>query len=221
MRIQGNHIIAEEGKILRRISDQKECGKEVYLGYAYYLNGEKLDEPLQELPEHYEEMNDPDYNPEEAVSITRGELSVMNRSISLLSSFSAMSINTMSLDGETALEFADIYPEWGNILGTGADAGFRFRNEGVLYEVLTPHTLSREWVPGNATLSLYKPVTRKQEEETGTEDNPIAWVQGMELFEGKYYTDKGILYRCTRSSGIPMAYNLEALAGTYVEEVPR
>lgn len=218
MIIQGNHITADEGKLLRRISDQQLFGNEVYLGYAYYLNGEKLEVPLLELPEHYEETDDPDYDPDETVSITRKDLAAMNRSISLLSSFSAMSINTMPLDEETALKFADIYPEWGNILGTEVSAGFRFRNGGVLYEVLQAHTLSGEWIPGTSTMALYKPVTRKQEEETGTEDNPIAWVQGMELYEGKYYTDKGVLYRCTRSSGIPMAYDLEALAGTYVEE---
>lgn len=54
-----NHIIAGEGKVFRRISDGVILGKEIYLGYAYYINGRTLSEPLLELPAHYEEINDP------------------------------------------------------------------------------------------------------------------------------------------------------------------
>lgn len=35
-------------------------GKEIYLGYTYYLGGKPLDEPLMELPEHYEEVDEPE-----------------------------------------------------------------------------------------------------------------------------------------------------------------
>ncbi|KAA5235356.1 hypothetical protein, partial [Bacteroides finegoldii] len=45
--------------VLRRISDGRLFGNEIYLGYTYYLSGEKLEEPLLELPEHYEEIDDP------------------------------------------------------------------------------------------------------------------------------------------------------------------
>ena len=48
---------ASEGKVLRRISDQKVFGSELWLGYTYYLGNKKLDEPLLELPEHYEEID--------------------------------------------------------------------------------------------------------------------------------------------------------------------
>ena len=57
--LNNNHITAEEGKVLRRISDGQLFGNEIYLGYTYYLSGEKLEEPLLELPEHYEEIDDP------------------------------------------------------------------------------------------------------------------------------------------------------------------
>lgn len=53
------HITAEEGKVLRRISDGQLFGNEIYLGYTYYLAGEELAEPLLEIPEHYEEIDDP------------------------------------------------------------------------------------------------------------------------------------------------------------------
>ena len=52
-------IKASEGKVFRRISDGFIFGKEINLGYTYYLGGKKLEEPLLELPEHFEEINEP------------------------------------------------------------------------------------------------------------------------------------------------------------------
>lgn len=56
--LNNRHILAEEGKVFRRISDGQLFGNEMYLGYTYYLAGEVLPEPILELPEHYEEIND-------------------------------------------------------------------------------------------------------------------------------------------------------------------
>ena len=58
-KLNNRHILADEGKVLRRISDGQLFGNEIYLGYTYYLSGEKLEEPLLELPAHYEEIDDP------------------------------------------------------------------------------------------------------------------------------------------------------------------
>ena len=52
-------IKASEGKVFRRISDGFIFGNEINLGYTYYLNGKKLDKPLLELPEHFEEIDEP------------------------------------------------------------------------------------------------------------------------------------------------------------------
>lgn len=55
-----NKIIkAQEGKVFRRISDGFIFGNEVSLGYTHYLGGKKLEEPLLELPEHFEEIDEP------------------------------------------------------------------------------------------------------------------------------------------------------------------
>ena len=60
VRIDGDFITikADEGKVLRRISDQMIFGKEITLGYTYYIGGKLLDTPLWELPEHYEEIDE-------------------------------------------------------------------------------------------------------------------------------------------------------------------
>ena len=52
-------IKAGEGKVFRRISDGFIFGKEINLGYTHYIGGEKLEEPLLELPEHFEEIDEP------------------------------------------------------------------------------------------------------------------------------------------------------------------
>lgn len=54
-----NIIKASEGKVFKRISDGFIYGKEINLGYAYFIGGVKLDQPLLELPEHFEEIDDP------------------------------------------------------------------------------------------------------------------------------------------------------------------
>lgn len=52
---------AAEGKVLRRKSDGWIAGTELWLGYTHYIGGIKLDEPLAELPEHYEEIDESDF----------------------------------------------------------------------------------------------------------------------------------------------------------------
>lgn len=60
MTIDGNHVTADEGKWLRRKSDGWVAGAEIFLGYTYYIGGVKIDPPLLELPEHYEEFDKPE-----------------------------------------------------------------------------------------------------------------------------------------------------------------
>lgn len=55
-----NHLIADLGKVLQRISDGQIFGEEIHLGYTYYLGGKLLPEPLLELPEHFIEIDTPE-----------------------------------------------------------------------------------------------------------------------------------------------------------------
>ena len=56
MIVEDNVIIADEGKTLRRIADKFVVGDRYALGYTYYLGGVKLDSPILERPEDYEEL---------------------------------------------------------------------------------------------------------------------------------------------------------------------
>lgn len=59
MIIEGNHIIAENGKVFRRIGTEDLFGNEIYLGYSHYIGGVKLEEPHLDVPEDFEEIDEP------------------------------------------------------------------------------------------------------------------------------------------------------------------
>ena len=67
--------------------------------------------------------------------------------------------------------------------------------------------------PSLDTAALYEAI---EVEASGTIDDPIAYVPPMEIFSGKYYTQRGVLYRCTRDSGTALSHDLSALVGLYV-----
>lgn len=132
----------------------------------------------------------------------------------------SMVVNKVPLTAAEALSLKALFPVWGSArlpMGTKVAAGFRFTYEGTLYEVVLEHALQADWLPG-VVPNLYKVV---QEEHEGTEADPIPWQHKMELEEGKYYIDKDVLYRCTRSSGQAMDYGLADLVGLYVEVVEK
>lgn len=195
-KLNSNHIIADDGKVFQRICDNAITGKEMWLGYVYYLNGKKLDIPVLEKPEHFREVNEEETNDEPVelpevidnsidnsdigensqnneeqenvnTPVTMGELRKMQREIKALSTMSYSIINKFPLSSEVALSVKELYPEWKDIIGSNVTQGFRFRYNGVLYEVIEAHTLQSELISDIASTSLYKAVT-VQEEESGT-----------------------------------------------------
>lgn len=55
--------------------------------------------------------------------------------------------------------------------------------------------------------------------EEGTRENPIAYNTNMEIFNGKYYIQNGVVYLCNRDSGAPLYHDLANLVGLYVTVV--
>lgn len=58
MTIKDNIITADEGKVFVRKEDGMKYGKEIVLGYTYYIGGVKLDEPHKDVPEDFEEIDE-------------------------------------------------------------------------------------------------------------------------------------------------------------------
>jgi glycosyltransferase EpsD len=78
------------------------------------------------------------------------------------------------------------------------------------------HAKAVHYVPGVGTESLF---ARIDEAHVGTEDDPIPYSGNMALENGKYYTEGGKVYRCTRDTVNPVYNSLSALVGLYVEVV--
>ena len=57
MIIDGNKITADEGKLLLRKADNLLFGKELVLGYTWYINGELQNPPRLEVPEDYRDSD--------------------------------------------------------------------------------------------------------------------------------------------------------------------
>ena len=68
--------------------------------------------------------------------------------------------------------------------------------------------------PSIDTAALYEEIN---ETASGTIDDPIPYNNNMELFEGKYYSQDDVTYKCTRSTGQAVYANLSELVGIYVE----
>lgn len=104
---------------------------------------------------------------------------------------------------ERAYAVKTLYDYWPDIPeGTKLPAGkIVLHSDGILYRVKEGqgHEKQATWAP-DVSSSMFTPIPKAS--ETGTQYNPITWVEGMESEEGKYYTDEGVLYLCIESSGI-------------------
>lgn len=104
---------------------------------------------------------------------------------------------------------------WSTYLNASLAAGQIVSHEGKLWRVRQDvAVVLEEQEPSLDTAALYEII---EVEPSGTQDDPIPYAPPMEIFEGKYYTQDGTLYRCTRSSGQALTHNLSDLVGTYVE----
>ena len=127
-------------------------------------------------------------------------------------------INTLAVDDQTALRMAAFYPEWNCLIGQTVDkAEYKFQHNGKLYKTIPAnHTFQADWVPGVGTESIY---TRIDEAHDGTKYDPIPYDGNMALESGKYYTQSGMTYLCSRDTVNPVYNALSELVGIYVEVV--
>lgn len=134
--------------------------------------------------------------------------------------FSVAQDSAQSFTDDKALEVKDIYPTWRKLVDekfTAKTKAYKFTHEDVLYKTTKDNVpFQEQWVPGQGTESLY---TRIDEAHAGTKEDPIPYHTNMEVFKDKYYTEDGVLYRCTRDSGIALHNKASELVGHYFEIV--
>lgn len=218
-------IVAEEGKILVRKETGVIAGERVTLGFDYYMDGIGHTQPRLSTPDDYVEMDlmeatNPDGTPYNVVTIDHVKrLQATRRRLKEIEK----EMQGLNLAPAQALEVADFYPSWGEAdglcEGDTIKSGTRFRFAGELWEVLQTHRILPHYEPSADTAALYVRVADGN--EAGTLDNPVLYSGNMALVEGRIYRDStdGLIYRCIRSSDVPVYHALSALAGVYVEVV--
>lgn len=118
---------------------------------------------------------------------------------------------------EEALKRPLLVYSWDTYMGRSLAAGQVVSHDGKLWRVRQAVAAVLENQPPSIhTAALYEVI---ELEATGTKDDPIAYTPPMEIFNGKYYTQGGVLYKCTRDSGQALSHDLAALVGLYVEVI--
>lgn len=116
---------------------------------------------------------------------------------------------------EEALKRPLLVYSWDTYMGKSLAAGQVVSHDGKLWRVRQDvAAVLDNQPPSLATAALYEVI---EVEPAGTQDDPIQYTPPMEIFNGKYYTQGGVLYKCTRDSGQALTHNLSDLVGLYVE----
>lgn len=123
-------------------------------------------------------------------------------------------INRIGLTDNEALSVKDAYPRWESFVGKTIEIGFVTLYEGNLWRARQTHTALEVYPPSINTAALYEVIV---ESHTGEKDDPIPYTPPMEIFKDKYYTQNGVVYLCTRDSGVALSHDLSSLVGIYVE----
>ena len=125
----------------------------------------------------------------------------------------SMDAAAIVLTDEQAAKAPRLYPTW--VAGLTVKAGDRLYYPGTdrLYKVISDHTTQADWAP-DAVPALYTVIDVAH---SGTQDDPIPYNGNMALTEGLYYTQGGVTYLCSRSTGQPVYNALAELVGLYVE----
>lgn len=116
---------------------------------------------------------------------------------------------------EEALKRPLLVYSWDTYVGRALARGQVVSHDGKLWRVRQAVAAVLENQPPSLdTAALYEVI---EVEPAGTQDDPIPYTPPMEIFNGKYYTQGGVLYKCTRDSGQALTHNLSDLVGLYVE----
>ena len=99
---------------------------------------------------------------------------------------------------ETALEMPDLFKTWEEVLEAGKTVAENsiINDGGTLYRVVAEGgVLPQEHQPphGEGMLAVYRPIDTAH---TGTLEDPIPWVYGMDCTEGLYYSHNATVYLC-------------------------
>ena len=216
--ITTSRMVADEGKVFIRKSDGYIVESPISLGYDYYDAGLPLLAPHAVNIEDFEEIERPaEFKGRKVIN----EVKSLKRAEEICKGYT-QEINNYELSPAEALQVQSWYPKLfeteGYEEGKPIFTGTRVQYYGKLWEARQDHNIASIYAPSLATASLWKEVT-EEGADVGTLENPIAYEGNMELEEGRYYSQDGVVYLCTRSTGVPVYNALKDLVGIYVDVV--
>ena len=123
----------------------------------------------------------------------------------------------LNLPDEEATSYTKYYPNWEDYINKSLPVNFKIQYNGKLFKTLQPvNPVLENHSPSIHTAALY---TEINETNAGTLEDPIPYNNNMELELGKYYSQNGVIYHCTRGTGQPVFNPLSELVGLFVEVV--
>jgi hypothetical protein len=120
------------------------------------------------------------------------------------------------ISNEEALDYMVIIYPWDYYLDKVLTEGMMVTYEDKPWRVRQTHTPLEIYPPSLSTASLYEAIDK---EHSGEVDDPIPYTPPMEIFEGKYYIEDGVIYYCNRDSSVALTHRLSDLIVLYVEVV--
>lgn len=192
---------SDAGKYIRRIGETS-VYKAVLVGSDY---------------QHAADWEEADYAPVAEDDITDVQVDEREQWLEILKR--SVNLDDLMTGDQEAAKYKRLYKDqrkWSAFVGKELKAGERVYYNGDLYKMrqaINPVLANQP--PSVATAALYE---RIDETHAGTEDDPIPYPHdcNMEIEEGKYYKEAGILYLCTRDSGIPIYCPLRDVVDNYV-----
>lgn len=135
----------------------------------------------------------------------------------------AMDKAGMMLSATQAASVVYLYESWSPFMKNESsewvaahyNVGDRRRYDEVVYECRQEHDAQEIYTP-DMIPALW---AKLDVEHAGTLEDPIPFDVGMEIFNGKYYTEYDVLYLCTRDSLQPLYNRLHEIVGIYVTVV--
>lgn len=211
-------MVADEGKLLRRKGSDAAFAS-ITLGFDYYDTGVPLATRELQGIENYEVID----RPEDWEDVgTKVDQSKRLEKITQILNEEKREFKNRGLTAEQMIAHKAFAPKWGEDIKEGDSLvkGDKFTFEDKLYAVLQDHIVLLHYYPSVDTAALYVEVTpdyTEEGEELGTLENPIPYEGNMVLENGKYYSQNGVVYICTRDSVNPVYHALADLVGHYVE----
>lgn len=108
----------------------------------------------------------------------------------------ALAATCTTFSDAQALAMPDILPTWAKLLERGEKIkqGVYLMKDGQCYRAMQDVTPIESQPPGaDGMLAVYRPIDK---EHAGTLEDPIPWVDGMDCYNGKYYSYQGKTYLC-------------------------